>query len=51
MVLRDFSLYRKQGKYTEAKRFYKKAIEAGDKTVERYKEIGNQVEVKKLETY
>jgi tetratricopeptide (TPR) repeat protein len=44
-------IYREQGKYVEAERLYKRALETAEKTVSHYKKIGEETEAEKLEAH
>jgi uncharacterized membrane protein YhaH (DUF805 family) len=44
-------IYMEQGKYVEAERLYKRALETAEKTVNHYKKIGEETEAEKLEVH
>ena len=44
-------IYMEQGKYVEAQRLYKRALETAERTVNHYKKIGGETEAEKLEVH
>jgi hypothetical protein len=41
-------IYSGQGKYAEAERIYKRALEAGEKAIDHYRQFGKEAEAEKL---